>query len=81
MPEMFLNVFGYTKGALAILGMMIVSMEKIIQEKGIDIKFVSISIFVKFIIWPTLICILIFLDTKFLDFLIKIYISYFLYFL
>lgn len=79
MPEMFLNVFGYTKGALAILGMMIVSMEKIIQEKGIDIKFVSISIFVKFIIWPTLICILIFLDAKFFGFFDKnLYIIFFI---
>ncbi|CUU87978.1 Membrane transport protein [Campylobacter hyointestinalis] len=81
MPEMFSNVFGYTKGALAILGMMIVGMgmEKIIQEKGFDLKFVSISIFVKFIIWPTLICILIFLDAKFFGFFDKnLYIIFFI---
>ncbi|WP_051663784.1 hypothetical protein [Campylobacter hyointestinalis] len=54
-------------------------MEKIIQEKGFDLKFVSISIFVKFIIWPTLICILIFLDAKFFGFFDKnLYIIFFI---
>lgn len=70
MPEMFIPTFTYIKGALAILGMMIVGMgmEKIRQERGFDLKFLSISLFMKFAFWPAMICLLIFLDVKFFGF-------------
>lgn len=79
MPEM--AIFDYAKGALAVLGMMIVGMgmENIKKEGGFDAKFISISLLVKFIFWPILICFLIFLDVKFLGFFSRdLYIIFFI---
>lgn len=73
MPFMFYDFFLYLKGTLAILGMMIVGMgmEKIKLINKLDIKFVLLALFVKFIIWPFLVVVFIFLDINFLHIFTK----------
>lgn len=67
MPQMFYDYTYYLKGAYAILGMMLIGMglEKIRSDKGIDIKFISIALFIKFIIWPLTTIAFILLDKNF----------------
>lgn len=73
MPEMFLDYTNYLKGAYAILGMMLLGMgmEKIKSDNSLDKKFISYALFIKFIIWPMLIILFIFIDNNFLYFLNK----------
>jgi malate permease and related proteins len=71
MPEMFISYIGYLKGAYAILGMMLLGMgmEHIKTSGGFDKMFISLALFVKFIIWPLIVIIFIFLDKNFIHFL------------
>jgi hypothetical protein len=57
----------YVKGAYAILGMMLLGMgmEKIKTNNAWDFKFISISLFVKFVVWPGLVLFYIYLDKHF----------------
>ncbi len=73
MPEMFLDYTEYLKGAYAILGMMLLGMgmEKIKSDNSFDKLFISLALFVKFIVWPVLILIFIFIDNTFIHFLNK----------
>ncbi len=67
MPAMFYDYSAYLKGAYVILGMMLIGMglEKFRSDNSIDIKFISLALFVKFIIWPLSTIIFIFLDKNF----------------
>lgn len=73
MPLMFYDFFSYLKGTLAILGMLIVGMgmEKVVNKNGFDVKFISIALFVKFIIWPSLVSVFIIIDNIFLHIFTK----------
>lgn len=72
-PELFMEYTTYLKGAYAILGMMLLGMgmEKIKSDNSLDKKFISYALFIKFIIWPMLIILFIFIDNNFLQFLNK----------
>jgi len=78
---MFNDYALYLKGAYAILGMMLVGMgmEMMKTNNSFDIKFISYALFIKFIIWPLLICVFIYFDYNFINFLNKDY--YFLMFI
>lgn len=55
------------KGAYTVLGMMIIGMGLAnIRREHFDIKFISLSFFAKFIIWPSLILLIIWLDKTFI---------------
>ncbi|PLY11494.1 MAG: transporter [Arcobacter sp.] len=71
MPTMFMDYSNYLKGAYAILGMMLVGMgmENIKTENSFDKKFISYALGIKFILWPALILIFIFIDKNFIHFL------------
>lgn len=73
MPEIFYDYTNYLKGAYAILGMMLLGMgmEHLKTNGGFDKTFIAIALFVKFIIWPVLVLVFIFIDTHFLHFLDK----------
>lgn len=73
MPEIFLDYSDYLKGTYAILGMMFLGMgmEKIKTNGAFDKKFIFYSLFIKFVIWPVLILIFIYIDKNFLNFLNK----------
>lgn len=73
MPEIFLDYSDYLKGAYAILGMMFLGMgmEKIKTNGAFDKKFIFYSLFIKFVIWPILILVFIYIDKNFLNFLNK----------
>lgn len=70
-PEMFMDYSNYLKGAYAILGMMLLGMgmEKIKSDNSFDMKFISYALGIKFLLWPALILIFIFLDKNFIHFL------------
>ncbi|MDZ7819557.1 MAG: AEC family transporter [Aliarcobacter sp.] len=72
-PEMFMDYTNYLKGAYAILGMMLLGMgmEKIKNDGSFDKLFISLALFIKFIIWPALILVFIFVDSNFIHFLNK----------
>jgi predicted permease len=73
LPEMFLDYTNYLKGAYAILGMMLLGMgmEKIKMNNSFDKKFIFYTLFIKFMIWPTLIILFIYIDINFIHFLNK----------
>lgn len=73
MPEIFLDYSDYLKGAYAILGMMFLGMgmEKIKTNGAFDKRFIFYSLFIKFVIWPVLILIFIYIDKNYLNFLNK----------
>lgn len=66
-PEVLHDYTNYIKGAYAILGMMLLGMgmEKIKTNNSFDAKFLFISLFVKFVLWPLLILLYIYLDRNF----------------
>jgi malate permease and related proteins len=72
-PEIFMDYTNYLKGAYAILGMMLLGMgmEKIKNDGSFDKLFISLALFIKFIIWPALILVFIFIDSNFIHFLNK----------
>jgi len=68
----FQGIFEHFKGALAVLGMMIVGMGlELKKQKCFDFKFISLALFVKFFIHPALVCLLIILDSHFFHFFTK----------
>ncbi len=71
MPEMFIDYTNYLKGAYSIFGMMLLGMgmENIKVNNSIDIKFISYSLFIKFIIWPVIILAFIYFDRSYIHFL------------
>ena len=73
MPEMFLDYTDYLKGAYAILGMMLLGMgmENIRNNNSFDKVFISYALFIKFVIWPVLILVYIYIDNTFIHFLNK----------
>lgn len=81
MPEMFLDYTNYLKGAYAVLGMMLLGMgmENIKTNNSFDKKFIAYTLFIKFLIWPLLIILFIFIDFNFIHFLNKDF--YFLMFI
>jgi malate permease and related proteins len=72
-PEMFFDYTNYLKGTYAILGMMLLGMgmEKIKNNGAFDKLFISLALFIKFIIWPALILVFIYIDNTFIHFLNK----------
>jgi len=70
-PQMFADYSSYLKGAYAILGMMLLGMglEKVKSDNSIDIKFISLSLFIKFIIWPLTTILFMIIDKTFFNFL------------
>lgn len=73
MPEMFLDYTDYLKGAYAILGMMLLGMgmEKIKSDNSFDKLFISYALIIKFILWPLLVLVFIYIDDNFIHFLNK----------
>ncbi|MDR0408078.1 MAG: AEC family transporter [Campylobacteraceae bacterium] len=62
----FTNYLDSFRGAYSILGMMMVGMGLIgIKEVGIDKKFIGMTFFAKFIIWPLIALLIAFLDRNF----------------
>lgn len=72
-PEMFFDYTNYLKGTYAILGMMLLGMgmEKIKNNGAFDKLFILLALFIKFIIWPALILVFIYIDNTFIHFLNK----------
>lgn len=66
-PEMFSDYTGYLKGTYAVLGMMLLGMglEKMKSNNSFDLKFVSLSLFIKFVLWPICVLVFIYLDKNF----------------
>ncbi|MDR1554712.1 MAG: transporter [Campylobacteraceae bacterium] len=63
----FIKYLDSFKGAYSTLGMMMVGMGLMgIKEIGVDMKFVSVTFFAKFIIWPLAALLVTFLDKNFL---------------
>lgn len=71
LPDIFGNYVSYLKGAYAVLGMMLLGMgiEKMSSNNSFDIKFISLSLIIKFILWPILMLFFIFIDKNFIHFL------------
>lgn len=70
-PEIFTNYSDFLKGAYAILGMMLVGMgiEKFRSNNSFDIKFISFTLLIKFVLWPVATLIFIYFDKNFINFL------------
>lgn len=70
-PEMLMDYTNYVKGAYAILGMMLLGMgmEKIKSDGGLDFKFITYAMVIKFLLWPALVLLFIFLDKTIFHFL------------
>ncbi|OCL98595.1 Membrane transport protein [Aliarcobacter thereius] len=70
-PDIFLSYESYLKGAYSILGVMIVGMglEKLKGNNAFDWSFISYSMFIKFVIWPSSVLLFIFLDKNYFMFL------------
>ena len=70
-PEMFMDYTNYLKGAYAIFGMMLLGMgmENIKSNNSLDIKFITYALIIKFLLWPTIILIFIFIDRNYIHFL------------
>lgn len=70
-PEMFMDYTNYLKGAYAIFGMMLLGMgiENIKANNSLDIKFITYALIIKFLLWPTIILIFIFIDRNYIHFL------------
>jgi malate permease and related proteins len=66
-PEVLFSYSEFLKGAYAILGMMLIGMgmEKFRNNNSFDIKFISYTLFIKFIIWPLATLIFIYFDKIF----------------
>lgn len=66
-PDIFINYATFLKGCYAILGMMLLGMglEHVKKDNGFDFKFISLALFVKFIVWPILVLIFIYLDQNY----------------
>jgi malate permease and related proteins len=64
--QIYTDTVGYFRGAYTILGMMIIGVGLSGLEKFvIDMKFLCITFLAKFVLWPTLIGLVIFLDINF----------------
>ncbi len=65
-PEMIVRFSGTFKNAFAILGMMVIGMglREIRRGKVIDLKFISLALFAKLLLWPILILTLIYIDSS-----------------
>lgn len=61
---MFIDYTTYLKRTYAILGILLLGMEmkKISLKYIFDIKFISLAMIIKFILWPVFILLFIFLD-------------------
>lgn len=73
-PEAISSYTGQFKGAYGILGMMMLGMGLVglkSEPNNFDIKFISITFFIKFIFWPLAILGIIYLDKEFLTILNK----------
>ncbi|MCT7908194.1 AEC family transporter [Arcobacter lacus] len=72
-PDMFLSYSDFLKGTYAILGMMLVGMgmEKFRSSNSFDIKFISFTLIIKFILWPVATLLFIYFDKNFIHFLDK----------
>lgn len=70
-PEVFIDYSNYLKGAYAILGMMLLGMgmEKIQFKQIMDYTFISLALVIKFVLWPILVLIFIFIDQHYWHFL------------
>lgn len=70
-PEMFNAYSTYLKGAYAILGMMFLGMglEKIRENNAFDKKFIFYSLSIKFILWPAIVLLFIYVDKNTVQFL------------
>lgn len=71
MPDLFLNYTGYLKGSYAVLGMMLLGMgmENVRSNNSLDIKFISFAMLIKFVLWPVVVLIFIYLDKTYIHFL------------
>jgi malate permease and related proteins len=80
-PEMFNDYMTYLKGAYAILGMMFLGMcLENIKAEAFDKKFISYSLGMKFLLWPAIILLFIFLDKSIFHLLNKdLYLVMFLF--
>jgi predicted permease len=71
LPDIFENYASYLKGTYAVLGMMLLGMgiEKMRSNNSFDIKFISLALMIKFVLWPLFVLFFIFIDKSFIHFL------------
>lgn len=70
-PLVLFSYSEFLKGAYAILGMMLIGMgmEKFHSSNSFDIKFISYTLLIKFVLWPISTLIFIYFDKNFIHFL------------
>lgn len=81
LPNFLENIFANAKGALIILGMMMIGMgmEKFKEARAFDFKFLSTALFLKICIHPLIMCLFIAFDTSYLHFFdAKYYLIFFI---
>lgn len=68
MPEIFQDFMGHIKGVYIVLGMMIIGLGLSgLTDFKLDYKFVGMTFFAKFLVWPFLVFLLIQIDTYFFN--------------
>lgn len=69
LSPIILDAFTHFKGVYIVLGMMLVGLGlSQVTRASFDIKFTAISFLAKFLVWPLIICSIIFIDSSFLHF-------------
>jgi predicted permease len=69
LPKLFVEYAQYMKGTYTVLGMMVVGLGlSTLRHLNFDYKFISITFFAKFFVWPVVIFSLIALDTTYFHF-------------
>ncbi len=70
-PDMLVKFSGTFKHAFAILGMMVIGMglQEMRRGKAIDLKFISLALSAKLVLWPCIILSFIYIDSTFTQYL------------
>lgn len=67
-PELLSEFFGHIKGVYVVLGMMIIGLGlNGLKSFKIDVKFISMTFIAKFLVWPLLTFLIIYLDSTFFE--------------
>lgn len=69
MPSPFVEFIGYMKGAYTVLGMMVIGLGLAsLQHFKVDFRFLGMSFLAKFVAWPIITLIIIYLDNNYFGF-------------